>query len=135
MISFKLRFKGGPGSGDFGHKGRPGQVGGSSTGVYGGHASFTDMQKAIVTETMSKLPKTVTSKLSNVKGNNLAEIWDSFNESDWNVIMSYVDSNKEQLDDDYYMWRDAYTKRVHPLYGLRSKLRKKLSTSDSIDRR
>lgn len=31
----KLRLKGGPGSGNFGHEGRPGQVGGS-VGVYGG---------------------------------------------------------------------------------------------------
>lgn len=42
-LSFKLRFKGGQGSGDFGHKGRPGQVGGSSSGSVSSYINDDDI--------------------------------------------------------------------------------------------
>src|SRR3990167_5179591 len=54
MLKLILRFKGGPGSGDFGHRGRPGQVGGSSSstvlknGMTAYHVTIKDNVESIM---------------------------------------------------------------------------------------
>lgn len=118
----RVRFKGGPGSGNFGHAGRPGQVGGSAAGDGRSFSNAKDatnylngstgINPSLSTEEDNALARykgdtffDVNAILRGTSGGELSEEGYEAMERDISLIDSAM--NKSRLDDDVTIWRGA----------------------------